>query len=403
MKPSRSQKRLKSLEGIAMRKLLLFLSLFVIFTSVTLLSAQEGIKPNYAAGEVASINESEKKIVLQTKDGAIEVILTAETEFKKVSPENPKLSAAIVVSASELSVGDKLLVTGAVSSDRKSIPAKVVYLIAKSDIAKKQEKEREEWRTRGISGRVISLDVPNQRIIISARSMMGERTITIIPKQNAEYRRYAPDSVKFSDAKLSNYAEISVGDLVRALGDRSPDGNTFTAEKIVFGSFKTLGGKITAIDPQKREIIINDVISNKNVTIVVSKDSLIKRFPAEFASMFLARMQGNMIFQPPQQKLSETQAGRESLNRPQFRSNGGGGDFDDLFERFPNVNFEDLKIGDAIAVSSTVGATQNRFTAIKILSGIESFLEARQAFQNRRGFDQPAGLNIPGLDVINFP
>jgi hypothetical protein len=385
-----------------MKRPLLFLFLFVILNSVMVSSAQEGIKTNYAAGEVASINESEKKIILQTKDGIIEVVLTAETEFKKVPPENPKLSAAVVVSASELSVGDKLLVIGTVSSDKKSIPAKVVYLITKSDIAKKQEKEREEWRTRGISGRVISLDVPNQRIIISARSMMGERTITIIPKQNAEYRRYAPDSVKFSDAKLSNYAEMSVGDLVRALGDRSPDGNTFTAEKIVFGSFKTLGGKITAIDPQKREIIIKDIISNKEITIVVSKDSLIKRFPAEFASMFLARMQGNMTFQPLQQKPSETQTGRESVNRPQFRSNSGG-DFDDLFERFPNVSFEDLKIGDAIAVSSTVGTIPNRFTAIKILSGIESFLEARQAFQNRRGFDQPAGLNIPGLDAISFP
>ncbi|MFN3330586.1 MAG: hypothetical protein ACK419_06655, partial [Pyrinomonadaceae bacterium] len=185
-----------------------------VISLITISLAQEGIKPNYAAGEIASINEAEKKIVLQTVDGTIEVLVTAETKFKKVPPENPKLSAAVEVSPNELNIGDKLLVTGAVSSDKKSVPAKVVYLITKSDIAKKQEKEREEWRIRGISGRVISLDVPNQKIIISVRSMMGERTVTIVPKQNAEYRRYAPDSVKFSDAKLSNYAEMSVGDLV---------------------------------------------------------------------------------------------------------------------------------------------------------------------------------------------
>ncbi|MFN3329452.1 MAG: hypothetical protein ACK419_00825, partial [Pyrinomonadaceae bacterium] len=101
----------------------------------------------------------------------------------------------------------------------------------------------------------------------------------------------------------------------------------------------------------------------------------------------------------PQQKQSENQPSGERTNRPQFR----GGDFDDLFERFPNVNLEELKVGDAIAVSSTVGAIPNRFTAIKILSGVEPFLEASQAIQNRRGFDQGAGLNIPGLDAISFP
>jgi hypothetical protein len=374
---------------------LYYLTIFSFLILISITIGQEGIKLNYAAGEVASINEAEKKIVLQTKDGSIEVLLSPDTKFKKVSPENPKISNAVESSLSELGIGDKLLVTGMVSSDKKSIPAKEVYLITKSDIAKKQEKEREEWRIRGISGRVISLDIPNQKIIVSTRSMMGEKLVTIVPKQNAEYRRYAPDSVKFSDAKLSSYAEISVGDLIRALGDKSPDGNIFTAEKIVFGSFKTLGGKITAIDAQKREITIKDIISNKDVTIVVSKDSLMKKFPAEFASMFLARMQ----VQPPQQPPSGNQnPNRENQNRP-FR----GGDFDDLFERFPNVTLEDLKIGDAIAVSSTVGAVPNRFTAIKILSGVEPFIEARQSIQNRSGIDPGAGLNIPGLDAISFP
>jgi len=374
---------------------LYYLTIFSFLILISITIGQEGIKLNYAAGEVASINEAEKKIVLQTKDGSIEVLLSPDTKFKKVSPENPKISNAVESSLSELGIGDKLLVTGMVSSDKKSIPAKEVYLITKSDIAKKQEKEKEEWRIRGISGRVISLDIPNQKIIVSTRSMMGEKLVTIVPKQNAEYRRYAPDSVKFSDAKLSSYAEISVGDLIRALGDKSPDGNIFTAEKIVFGSFKTLGGKITAIDAQKREITIKDIISNKDVTIVVSKDSLMKKFPAEFASMFLARMQ----VQPPQQPPSGNQnPNRENQNRP-FR----GGDFDDLFERFPNVTLEDLKIGDAIAVSSTVGAVPNRFTAIKILSGVEPFIEARQSIQNRSGINPGAGLNIPGLDAISFP
>lgn len=359
---------------------------------------QEGIKPNYAAGEVLSVNQEDKKIVVQTSDGTIEAILSAETAYKKVPPENPVPSAATSISVNEISAGDKVLVTGKVSPDKKTISAKTVYLITKSDIARKQEREREEWRTRGISGRVISLDVANKKIIISTRGMMGERLVTITPKENAEYRRYAPDSIKFSDAKLSSYAELKVGDQLRALGDRSPDGSNFTAEKIVFGSFKTAIGKITAIDLEKRELKIKDVLTDKEVTVVIKKDATMKKFPAEIAAMFLARSSGT--FQPPQQRQGEKPAGNQP-ERPQFR----GGDLDDMLERFPNVSLEELKVGDAIAISSTVGEIPNRLTAIKLLSGVEPFLEMQQAMQARRNANgqTTTGFTIPGLDGISFP
>ncbi|MCS6874862.1 MAG: hypothetical protein RML33_03370 [Acidobacteriota bacterium] len=371
----------------------LILSSFVAVVSFFTVFAQGEVVPRYTSGDVVSISSG--AIVLQTKDGEIEVVISSGTVFKRVPPENPKLSAAVDSSISEVSVGDKILVTGNFSSDRKKIEAKSVYLMTKSDISRKQEKEREEWRRRGISGQVISLDIANKTIIISTRSMMGERTVTIIPKDNAEYRRYAPDSVKFSDAKISNYSELSVGDQLRALGDRSADGSTFAAEKIVFGSFKTAGGKITAIDLQRREIRIKDILTDKEVTIVISKDSMLKRFPSEFAAMFLSRSQET--FQPPQQQ-----------QPPQQRNVGAGQsrgtDLDELVERFPDVKLEELKVGDAIAVSSTIGEIPNRLTAIKLLSGIEPFIEAQQAMQRRRGFNgQGSGFNIPGLDGISFP
>ncbi|MCX7640559.1 MAG: hypothetical protein N2Z23_09000 [Pyrinomonadaceae bacterium] len=371
----------------------LILSSFVAVVSFFAVFAQGEVVPRYTSGDVVSISSG--AIVLQTKDGEIEVVISSGTVFKRVPPENPKLSAAVDSSISEVSVGDKILVTGNFSSDRKKIEAKSVYLMTKSDISRKQEKEREEWRRRGISGQVISLDIANKTIIISTRSMMGERTVTIIPKDNAEYRRYAPDSVKFSDAKISNYSELSVGDQLRALGDRSADGSTFAAEKIVFGSFKTAGGKITAIDLQRREIRIKDILTDKEVTIVISKDSMLKRFPSEFAAMFLSRSQET--FQPPQQQ-----------QPPQQRNVGAGQsrgtDLDELVERFPDVKLEELKVGDAIAVSSTIGEIPNRLTAIKLLSGIEPFIEAQQAMQRRRGFNgQGSGFNIPGLDGISFP
>ena len=394
-----------------MRKILTLIA-FVILIGVagrTVSAQADGIKANYAAGDVVSVNAAEKKIVLQTKDGAIDVVLTETTSFKRVPPDNPKLSAAVDAALTDIGEGDKILVTGMVSDDKKSIPAKVVYLITKSDISKKLEKERADWRARGISGRIISLDVPNKKIIITMRGMMGERTVTITPKETAEYRRYAPDSVKFDDAKLSHYGELTVGDQLRALGDRSEDGSSFTAEKIVFGSFKTVAGKITAIDLDKKEITVKDVLTDKPVTIVVNDSSMMKKFPPEFGAMMAGRTQGGA--QPPRQGenvgvRSPNQQGNPPQGGGMMRPGGGmggRGELDDMLERFPNVSLAELKVGDSIAVSSTVGAVPNRVTAIKLVSGVEAFLNVPQMPRGGQGGGQSSGFSIPGLDDFGIP
>lgn len=403
-----------------MRKTLAFIAFFILIGSLTLsASAQaEGIKANFAAGDVASVNAAENKILLQTKDGAIEVILSATSAFKRVPPDNPKLSAAVDAALADIGAGDKILVTGVVAADKKTIPAKVVYLITKSDISKKQDKEREEWRTRGLSGRITSLDVVNKKIVVATRGMMGERMVTITPKATADFRRYAPDSVKFDDAKVSNYGELTVGDQVRALGDRNTDGSEFTADRIVSGSFKMVGGTITAIDAEKKEITIKELQTNKVVTIVVNDGSVLKKFPAEFAAMMAGRMQGGGGVQPPGQGGGNanvrppTQQGTAPPNGQAggMRPGGGGGrgEFDDMLERFPAITLTDLKTGDAIAVSSTTGAVPNRFTAIKLVSGVEPFFNAPQMPQGggrggQGGGGQGAGFSIPGLDGIGIP
>jgi hypothetical protein len=234
------------------------------------------------------------------------------------------------------------------------------------------------------------------------RGAGGERNITLTPKEVVEYRRYAPDSVKFSDAKPSTFGELSIGDQLRALGDRNADGTAFEAEKIVSGSFKMVGGTITAIDAEKKEITIKDIQTNKPVTIAINDSSVLKNFPEEMAKMMAARMMGggitppgggNVAVRPPNQ--GGNQQATPSGGGGQVR--GGRGEFDDMIERFPNISLADLKIGAAVAASSTNSATPGRVTAIKLLSGVEPFFAA--AAQAPRGNTQSSpSLNIPGLD-----
>lgn len=388
-------------------------------------STDVGIKDRLAGGEVKSINQTENKIELSTKDGSIDVILSASTTFKRVPPDNPSLAAAVNATVAEIGVGDKILVTGTVASDKKSVPAKAVYLITKSDIAKRNAAERELWRTRGISGRVVSVDFKTQSVTLATRGMMGETNVTLSPKENANYLRYAPDSVKFSDAIESSLAEIKVGDQLRALGDKSTDGLTFKAEKFVSGSFKMVAGKVTAIDIEKNEITIEDSQTKKPATIVVNSSSLMKKFPPEMAQMMAMRMSGmgmqpagqtgqtgtTFTVQRPQGSGQPTPpsgqtppAGTGTPNSGQGpvtfnRPGRGGGEVDDMLERLPSLALADIKVGDTIGVSSTAGAVPNRYTAIKLVSGVEPFLNAPQIQigGGARG-NQPPSINIPGLD-----
>lgn len=385
-----------------MRKILAITAFFILFASASLAAlAQDAMKPTYFQGEVVSV--AGDKLNLQTREGAIEITLLATTAYKKVSPEKPKVTDAVAATLAEIGAGDKVIVSSIVPADKKSIPARTVYLMTKADISKRNESERAAWQTRGISGRVVSIDVPNKKIVLAMRGVGGERNITMTPKDVVEYRRYAPDSVRFSDAKQSSFGELSIGDMVRALGDRSADGTGFEAEKIVSGSFKMVGGTITAIDAEKKEITIKDIQTGKPVIIALNDSSVLKNFPPDVAQMMATRLTGGGI-QPPAQgggnvSVRPPNQGGNTQVTPQGNGQmrGGRPEFDDMIERFPNISLADLKVGAAVAASSTTGAMPGRVTAIKLLSGVEPFFAA--AAQSPRGNTQSSpSLNIPGLD-----
>lgn len=395
-----------------MKNILLSLVLFVISGFVQAVSAQtpEGpVKLSLASGDVVSIDST--KIVLQTKDGPIDVILSDKAEFKKVTPENPTLKGAVAAAFSDIGVGDKLVVTGLFSADKKTLPARTVYLMTKSDISQKQAKETEQWRTRGIAGRVVSVNPQTNQIALEVRGLMNSSNVSLTLKEKAKFRRYAPGSVKFSEAKESSVGEIKPGDQLRALGDKSADGTSFAAEEIVTGAFQTIGGTVKTVDPAKNEVVITDFQTKKDTTILISSSSLLKKFPEEMAQRMASFQSGQGGAQPPQGGAQPPQGGQQGQGAgPGGRGGFGGqrpggvGGIDEMLERFPTITAGDLKPGEMIAVLSTKNGNADRITAIKLLAGVEPFLriaQANGAGQGRRQTGQ--SLNIPGLDGIDFP
>jgi len=366
--------------------------------------ADVGIRANLAGGEVISLDNG--KMTVSTVDGRIDVIISTNTEFKRVAPENPSLRNATPAASGDISVGDRVLVSGQVSEDRKSVPARTVYLISKSDIEERRRRETEEWRTRGITGRITTYNPQTQALTVSIRGLVGETSITVIPKEGVEYLRYAPDSVEFSQAKKSSFNEIAPGDSLRALGTRNADGTEFIAEKIVTGAFVTVGGTITALDEEKGEITVSEVGTNRSVTVVVSKGAVLKQFPAEMVQRFtggagMPTGGGATVIRPPQ-------TGQAGQSRPAGAPGGGmmrgpaSQGLDDLFDRFPGIGLGDLKVGQMIAVSSSKGADSSRVNAIKLLSGVEAFLRVPQGGRRPSMGEGDPGFTIPGLDGFGF-
>lgn len=367
--------------------------------SVVLAQTPTGvIKNSVVTGDVISIDSS--GILLQTKDGELNVSLSEKTEYKRVPPDNPSLKAAVAATFAEIGNGDKLLVTGLLSGDKKTLPAKSVYLMTKSDIAQKQTKEKERWSARGISGRVVTVNPDTKQITVEVRGLLAATSVVLTPKPDAKYLRYAPNSVKYSEANASTFSELKAGDMLRALGDKSADGASFAAEEIVTGAFQTVAGTVKAVDAEKNEIVITDLQTKKDVTVDIGSASLLKKFPEEMAQR-MAMRQGA-------QPGAAGQAGQGQA-RPQTSGPGGGfgggprGGIDEMLERFPDITAADLKVGDMIAVSSTKSTNLDRITAIKLLAGVEPFIRAAQATSNgQRGRGAPS-LSIPGLEGIDFP
>ena len=378
--------------------------------------SQVSMKPSVVTGDVTSVEDG--KIVLQTKDGSLTVVLSDKTEYKRVPPENPVLKAAVASSLSDIAVGDKLLVTGIFPEDKKTLPARSVYLMTKSDIAQKQVKESERWATKGISGRVSAVDQITKQIKIDVRGLANTTSVVLTPKDGARILRYAPNSVKFSEAKESSVNEIQAGDMLRATGDRSSDGASFAAEEIVTGAFRTVAGAVKSVDVTKNEVVITDVQSKKDVTVELGSASVLKKFPEEMAQR-MASFQGGRPGTGPGGPGARP-AGTATPTGEQAGANGPGGaggpggpgrgaggrGIDDMLERFPNITAADLKPGEIIAVSSTKNNTPDRITAIKLLAGVEPFLRAAQAQAaagGQRGGQGGLSLDIPGLDGFGGP
>ncbi|HEX7295789.1 MAG TPA: hypothetical protein VF251_08565 [Pyrinomonadaceae bacterium] len=342
------------------------------------LATDPSIAAKHAIGEVKTIDASQKILSIKTDAGnTVFVTITDRTIYKRLAPGEQDLTKAVDITVADIGEGDRVLARGTVAADRKSVPAQMIIVMTKGDLAKKQEAERLEWRRRGILGVITSLKPEAKEITISNRTMAGTQSVVIPVDDKTEMRRYAPDSIKFADAKPSTFGELKVGDQLRALGDKSQDGLKFTPVKVVTGAFRTVGGTVKEVNAATGEIKITDLEKKHPLTIVVKTDSVLRKFPP---ASELGAMMGRGSGGPGGPGGPGGAPGGQAPAGGQGRPAGGPGgpgrgpNINDMLERLPTITIADLKVGDTIIVSSTQGVDPSRLTAISLVSGADTLL-----------------------------
>src|SRR6266852_1666825 len=359
-------------------------------------AAQPAGQTSAVARPVGTIKSISGNSIILNTDAGGEVSIQVQDSAKlvRIAPGQKDLKDATPILLADLQPGDRILVRGRLADDGKSVLAASVIAMKKGDIADKQAHEREEWQKHGVGGLVSSVDAAGGTIGVSLPSVGEKKTVAVHLSKDTILRRYAPDSVKFDDAKPAPLDQIKPGDQLRARGTRSNDGTELTADEIVSGTFRNIAGTISAIDASAGTITVQDLASKKPLTVKITPESQLRKLPAPMAQRIAARLKGTSA-EPPSSPSSNgggsaantTQSTNPSGPPPRGSAVGGSGgmgkpggagngDLQQMINRMPAATLAHLQKGDAVMMVGTEGGANGVSTVIILLGGVEPILEA---------------------------
>ena len=345
------------------------------------------------------------KLTVKTDAGeSHEVEVPSSASLKRIAPGQRDLTAAETIQFGDLAAGDRVLVKLDPDATGATPQALQIVAVKQADVALKQQKEREDWQRNGVGGLVKSVDAAASVLTLTSGAGAMAKTVNVHLSSNTVLKRYMPGSVRFDEAKPAPVSAIQPGDQLRARGHKNADGTEIQAEEVVSGSFRNISGTVIGVDSGASTLTVKDLITKKSVTVHTGAETQMKRLPDMMARMIAARLKGTMSAARPETGVSSagnpgaqpqngsggTQqrsfsgtppAGASSGGQWQGRASGnGGGDIQQVLNRAPSIQLNDLQKGEAVMLVSTQGATD--VTAITLLVGVEPLLEAPAASQD---------------------
>lgn len=385
---------------------LVFLSLLAIHSS-----AQAPANTSFV-GTVAAFKSGTEIEFKPDTGAAVDVKVTPDTLAQKIAPGETSLKNAVGASIADLMIGDRVLVTLESGTNN----ARRVVIMSATDISKRDEADRQDWNTRGLSG--VVAERGGDTITIRSQSLQGETRQTVTVSDQTKFRRYAADSVRFADAKPSRAGEISVGDQLRARGQKSAEGNSVAAEEVVFGTFLVTAGSVVSANPDTKEITLKETGSGKPVVVQLTPDSRIKQMaalpalPGGFPGGGPGTAPSGRGAPPAGAPFGAFPPGAPNGGMPPGlppgmpAGRGGAPTLAQMVDTMQAGTFDDIKPGQTIVVSSTKGAKNDHVTAIMLLTNADTLIRMAQmragGQQNGPGPGQgmqPGGMPGGGMDI----
>lgn len=368
-------------------------------------------------GVVTALDVPGGALTIKTDTGeSIKVVTNDKSALLRLPAGETSAQNPTKIALTDIAVGDRLFARGATAADGKSIDARQVVVTggavagtAQTD----QQRQREEFRQRGLMGRITTIDAGKKEVTVQARSREGAVPVIVAVSATTKLFRYAPDSLNIKDASRSSFTDLKVGDQLRGLGERSADGTRFTAEEIITGSTTRTGGQVVAVNAAKNELTIKNT-QGQNITVAVGQRSSLRRVTPEMVASFETN-------RPQRQRAAGTTnpdttaagaqrpAQDDAARRPRERREGAAGDerrprggggggrgLQDMLERLPAITIADLKKGDTVFVQASESADPSRMTAIMLLTGDATFMSRFLQNGPNRGPQSPG---LPG-DVV---
>lgn len=373
--------------AVTTARLLLLIS---VVAACTALKAQA---PTRFVGTVTAISGT--TITVKTDAGdSKQVEVPATAVMKRLAPGQKDLSAAETIHLTDLATGDRVLVKLDPDATGATPQALQVVAMKQTDIAQKQQQEREEWQRNGTGGLVKSVDPAAGVVVVTTGAGPTAKTVTVHITKTTVLKRYAANSIRFADAQLGPLDAIHAGDQFQVLGQKNADGTEITAAEVVSGSFRNISGVVASIDPAASTLTVKDLVTKKNVTVHITPDAEMRRLPDTMAKMIAARLKGGAAGAAPgggSMMPAHAEGGGAAGNAQagagqnggagagQGRRNGGGG-LSQILERAPAVKLSELQKDEAVMLVCTEGT--NEVTAIKLLVGVEPLLESPEASRN---------------------
>ena len=312
-------------------------------------------------GTVGALKAETAEIVVKPDVGeAVSVKVTGSSTAQRIAPGERDLKNSKPIQVSDVAVGDRVLV----ALEPGTTDLRRIVVMAASDIASKDEADRQDWIKRGVSGTV--REVKAGAVTITVKGMAAEQGVVVSATPATKVRRYPGDSVKFAEAKPETLAKVQIGDQLRARGEKGPDGLKVSADDIVFGTFQTRVGSVVSFNQDSKTLVLAESGTGKTFTVRVGPDAQIKSMPDFGALMQGGGMPGGGGRGMP---------GGAPVGAPGGAPGGGMPDIGRMVEMMPAGTVQDFQPGKTVIVSSTKTANPDQLTAITMVVNADMLIQ----------------------------